>query len=97
MDYLENYKQTHTHPMNKLTHSIGIPMIVVSLVVVFFDWHWGLGLFVLGWVFQFIGHIFEGKPPAFFSNPLYLFVGVIWWAKKTLGLNKEPSEPKKSA
>jgi uncharacterized membrane protein YGL010W len=95
MDYLENYRQTHTHPMNKLTHSIGIPMIVVSLVVVFFNWRWGLGLFVLGWVFQFIGHIFEGKPPAFFSNPLYLFVGVIWWFKKTFGLNKESSEPKK--
>jgi uncharacterized membrane protein YGL010W len=57
-------------------------MIVVSLVVVFFDWRWGVGLFVLGWILQFIGHAFEGNKPAFFRNPIYLLVGPFWWVKK---------------
>jgi len=27
--FIENYKAKHQHPLNKLTHSIGIPMIVI--------------------------------------------------------------------
>ncbi|MBA2732809.1 MAG: DUF962 domain-containing protein, partial [Acidobacteria bacterium] len=29
--FMESYKEKHQHPLNKLCHSIGIPMIVVSL------------------------------------------------------------------
>ena len=29
-------------------------------------WIVPLTMFVVGWVFQFIGHAFEGKPPEFF-------------------------------
>ena len=86
MDFLEEYKRTHTHPMNRLTHSIGIPMIVVSLGAVFINWKIGLGLFVVGWILQFIGHAYEGKPPAFFKNPIYLIVGPWWWLRKMLGV-----------
>ncbi len=28
--FVDNYKAKHRHPLNKLSHSIGIPMIVVS-------------------------------------------------------------------
>jgi uncharacterized membrane protein YGL010W len=80
--FLEVYREKHQHPMNKMLHTLGIPMIVVSLVVVFFDWKWGLGLFVFGWILQFIGHAFEGNQPAFFKNPIYLLVGPLWWIKK---------------
>lgn len=79
---IENYKKLHQHPVNQITHAIGIPMIVVSLIVVFFNWKIGLVLFVLGWIFQFVGHLFEGKPPAFFSNPKYLLVGPAWLVQK---------------
>jgi uncharacterized membrane protein YGL010W len=74
-DLLANYKAKHQHPLNRLTHSIGIPMIVISLPLVFFNWRWAVGLFVLGWVFQFIGHAIEGNQPAFFKNPVYLLIG----------------------
>lgn len=80
--FLEKYNDTHQHPVNRGLHSVGIPMIVISLVVVFFNWQWGVGLFVFGWILQFIGHAFEGKPPAFFSNPIHLIVGPIWSIKK---------------
>ncbi|HEX5033969.1 MAG TPA: Mpo1-like protein, partial [bacterium] len=45
-------------------------------------WKVALILFVVGWIFQFVGHAVEGKPPAFFSNPAYLLIGPIWLLKK---------------
>ena len=80
--FLEVYRTEHTHPVNRALHTIGIPMIAISLVVVFFDWRWGVTLFVVGWILQFIGHAFEGNKPAFFRNPIYLLVGPFWWVKK---------------
>jgi len=89
--FRETYKAKHRHLLNKLSHSIGIPMIVVSLPLFFLSWRWALGLFVVGWVFQFIGHAIEGNQPAFFGNPLYLLVGP-WWllrrAAEAIGLLK---------
>lgn len=79
---LANYKAKHQHPLNRLTHSIGIPMIVVSLPLVFFNWRWALGLFILGWIFQFVGHAIEGNQPAFFKNPVYLLVGPLWLLRR---------------
>ncbi|MDX6611072.1 MAG: hypothetical protein QOD75_258 [Blastocatellia bacterium] len=76
--FIENYKAKHRHPLNKLMHSLGIPMIVVSLPFLFFNWRWGLGLFIVGWILQFAGHAMEGNQPAFFRNPVYLLVGP-WW------------------
>src|ERR1051325_9730951 len=73
--FMENYKEKHRHPLNRLSHTIGIPMIVVSLPLFFFNWKWALALFVVGWVFQFVGHAIEGNHPAFFKNPAYLIVG----------------------
>ena len=62
--FIDTYKAKHRHPLNKLSHSIGIPMIVVSLPIFFFDWRWALGLFVVGWILQFLGHAVEGNQPA---------------------------------
>jgi uncharacterized membrane protein YGL010W len=36
---------------------------------------WGLGMFVLGWIIQFIGHYYEGKKPAFVDDVTGLLVG----------------------
>ena len=89
--FVDNYKSRHHHPLNKLSHSIGIPMIVVSLSLFFFSWRWALALFLAGWIFQFIGHLIEGNQPAFFGNPVYLLVGP-WWlvrrAAEAIGLLK---------
>ena len=35
----------------------------------------GVGSFVVGWVFQFIGHYYEGKKPAFVDDLVGLLVG----------------------
>jgi uncharacterized membrane protein YGL010W len=35
----------------------------------------GLGSFIVGWVFQFIGHYYEGRKPAFVDDLVGLLVG----------------------
>ncbi|HZE71442.1 MAG TPA: DUF962 domain-containing protein [Pyrinomonadaceae bacterium] len=82
MSYIEDYKAKHRQPLNRLAHSIGIPLILLSLPLVFFNWVWALALFVVGWIFQFLGHAIEGNQPAFFTNPLHLLVGPIWLIRR---------------
>lgn len=38
----------------------------------------GLGLFVVGWAFQFLGHHYEGKKPAFVDDLVGLLVGPLF-------------------
>ena len=93
--FVENYKEKHQHPLNRLMHSIGIPLIVISLPLFFFNWRWALGLFIVGWALQFLGHAIEGNQPAFFRNPVYLLVGPWWLVRRlcvALGLLK-PTPP----
>jgi uncharacterized membrane protein YGL010W len=94
-EYLDAYEAAHRNRWNKLTHAIGIPLIVASLVVVFFNWIWGVALFVVGWIFQFIGHACEGNSPKFFQGPVFLLIGPLWvaiTALKAVGLMKPKAE-----
>ena len=80
--FIENYKAKHQHPLNKLCHAIGIPLITVSWPLFFFNWRWALALFVGGWVLQFLGHAIEGTRPAFFGNPIYFVIGPLWLIRR---------------
>lgn len=77
-EYMALYQEEHTQPGTKLTHVVGIPLIVLSLAVMVVRWQVGLLMFVFGWILQAIGHRIEGNKPAFFSDPLYLVVGLVW-------------------
>jgi uncharacterized membrane protein YGL010W len=48
-------------------------------------WELAAGLFIVGWIFQFAGHAFERKPPEFFKDWRFLFVGLRWWFAKMTG------------
>jgi uncharacterized membrane protein YGL010W len=38
-----------------------------------------VAVFVLGWIFQFVGHsVYEKKQPAFFRNFVHLLIGPLW-------------------
>ncbi|MCU1231014.1 MAG: rane protein [Acidobacteria bacterium] len=38
-----------------------------------------VALFVLGWIFQFVGHsVYEKRQPAFLKNVTHLLVGPLW-------------------
>jgi len=52
----------------------------------------GVGLFVLGWIIQFVGHYFEGRKPAFVDDLSGLIIGPLFVAAELgfmLGL-REP-------
>jgi uncharacterized membrane protein YGL010W len=38
----------------------------------------GLSIFVLAWIFQFIGHKIEGKKPSFLQDIVFLLIGPLW-------------------
>lgn len=134
-DHLAQYATYHRDRRNIATHFVGIPLIVLSVVVLLarpsFDvagwpvsaatlaviaatlyylrldlrlgavmgalllgclwlaqvtapmsltvWAaWGLGLFGVGWVIQFVGHIFEGRKPAFVDDISGLIIGPLF-------------------
>jgi len=38
----------------------------------------GLGLFVVGWIIQFVGHVYEGRKPAFVDDLMGLVIGPLF-------------------
>jgi len=90
-EWITRYSHSHQHPINRFCHTIGIPLIALSiplaLLAIFVPGLWpvALAMFVVGWIFQFVGHAFEGKPPEFFHDWRFLFVGVRWWIAKLRG------------
>jgi uncharacterized membrane protein YGL010W len=53
---------------------------------------WGVGLFVVGWIIQFVGHHYEGRKPAFLDDVMGLAIGplfVVAEAGFLLGFRKE--------
>jgi uncharacterized membrane protein YGL010W len=45
---------------------------------------WGLGLFFVGWVFQFVGHYWEGRKPAFVDDLIGLIIGPLFVVTEAL-------------
>ena len=89
--WTEQYAVSHQNRLNRFCHTVGIPLIAASLplfVVALFVqglWPLPLGMFVVGWAFQFAGHAFEGKPPEFLHDWRFLLVGLRWWVAKMRG------------
>lgn len=53
-------------------------------------WLVSLWIFVIAWIFQFIGHKIEGKKPSFLEDIRFLLIGPLWllhFIFKKLGLN----------
>jgi uncharacterized membrane protein YGL010W len=90
-EWIRQYAASHQHPVNRTLHAIGIPMIALSLLVAPFGfflpmaWMVAVAGFVIGWILQFIGHFFEGKPPEFLRDWRFLLVGLRWWFAKMAG------------
>lgn len=99
--WVEEYGHSHQHPINRLCHTFGIPMIAGSVVLaiglgvatllrgttdlIVASWWLAAALFVVGWGLQFAGHAIEGKPPEFLRDWRFLFVGLRWWVSKVFG------------
>ena len=65
---------------------MGWAALALSLTAPYAWLIWGLGLFVVGWVIQFIGHYYEGKKPAFVDDLIGLAIGPLFVAAELLFL-----------
>jgi uncharacterized membrane protein YGL010W len=101
-EWIAQYSASHQNSANRICHMFGIPLIAASLLLtpllaIHLGWWKELAfVFILGWVLQFAGHAFEGKPPEFFKDPRFLFVGLRWWFSKCgAGFSARPSREKR--
>lgn len=57
-------------------------LISLGLLQFFFynspAWPWCLGIFILAWIGQFVGHKIEGQKPSFFKDLQFLLIGPLW-------------------
>lgn len=81
---LRHYERTHSNPLNRKLHVVGIPIILASTLglLAFRPWRapWlaAAGGFTLGWGLNFVGHAIEGSAPAFADDPLSFLTGPVW-------------------
>lgn len=72
-----------------LSFTLSVGMLALSGAGLFFCYLYGatlplalwkisLALFVVSWIFQFIGHKIEGKKPSFFKDLQFFMVGPAW-------------------
>lgn len=73
----------------RLHPGTGVLMALVLAAMVYFgqqiarldtgQWlGWGVGLFVVGWIIQAIGHVYEGRKPAFVDDLMGLVIGPLF-------------------
>lgn len=73
----------------RLSFLIGLIMFFVMILMESFayginirfeekSWIVYLAVFVITWIFQFVGHKIEGKKPSFLKDLQFLLVGPIW-------------------
>jgi uncharacterized membrane protein YGL010W len=92
--WIDRYETSHQNAVNRVFHTVGIPMIAVSIPLFLIAplirgfWKIPLSLFALGWICQFLGHAAEGKPPEFFKDWRFLLVGLRWWLRTIFGTVK---------
>ncbi len=137
--HFADYASHHQTAGNQACHSVGIPLIVFSLIALLaqvglasvgghtitlahvvivaatlyyltldpllalgmlaystaslllgraLPWTVSLGLFVFGWILQFVGHsVYEKRSPAFLKNFVHLLVGPLWILAKVIRRN----------
>jgi len=65
-----------------LSPRLALAMTVLTaplyLLARFTPWTAGLAAFTIGWIFQIVGHHYEGKRPAFLTNAVHLLIGPLW-------------------
>lgn len=80
----------------KLSRGLGGALLIAFMMLALFteaiyrqlgavDLRWlALGVFVLAWVGQFVGHRIEGRRPSFLTDLSYLLIGPAWLMEKLL-------------
>lgn len=145
-EYFCEYEQHHCNKWNKVTHYIGIPLIIIGLMgllaqipylrfsigvctidvaimsiiavyllfymrmhfllsifmLIFFSGFYVAGtyitnmngiygawaFFIVGWILQLLGHVFEKEKPSFLDNAIHLLIGPFWILNRIVGCVK---------
>lgn len=81
------YAANHQHPMNRVLHAIGIPLIACSALATIFGPRIvgaprpaALAGVIVGSALLFVGHAIEGNRPAIFTRRGAMLDAVRWWA-----------------
>lgn len=72
-----------------LDAALALGMLAFSAVSLYvgrsLPWTVSLGVFVFGWILQFVGHsVYEKRSPAFLKNVVHLLVGPLWILAKAM-------------
>ena len=73
----------------RLSRRLGLGLLLYNLLMLWITawieevspwslWQVAVAIFILAWIGQFIGHIFEGKRPSFFKDLQFLLIGPAW-------------------
>ena len=88
--HMAHYRAEHRTAGCRITHMIGVPLIVASLPMAVWDWRVALVMFAIGWTMQFAGHrYFEHNKPVLMAdpkNPLTYVAALIFVAQEWLHL-----------
>ncbi|HSE12701.1 MAG TPA: Mpo1-like protein, partial [Rudaea sp.] len=80
----------------RLSRSLGLAMFIAFVVLGLitealyrslgsFTLMWlAIGVFVVAWIAQFVGHKVEGKRPSFLTDLAYLLIGPAWIVAKVM-------------
>ena len=79
------WKRSH-----RLALGLLVAFAVLGLLTNFLYWQlgarelawWAVGVFVVAWIGQFIGHKYEGRKPSFLTDLSYLLIGPAWLMSK---------------
>lgn len=84
---LAHYLREHRHPLNRATHFIGIPTLLITplIALAMADWRVLVGGQVVGWAWQLLGHRIEGNRPALLKRPISFLVGPLMVLIELLG------------
>ncbi len=85
-----------------LDWKLGSAMVGANLALYFagrlLNWKVALAVFLLGWIFQFIGHgVYEKRRPAFYKNITHLLIGPLWVLNHWVHIRREQSGTTASA
>jgi uncharacterized membrane protein YGL010W len=83
---LETYEAEHRHPVNRVLHAVGIPVVVLATTVLMSPWRpfgWSrkasLAALATGWGLLLVGHAIEGNRPAILRTPTAALSALAWW------------------
>jgi len=57
-----------------------VAYVALYLIGAHVPWWLAIAFFIAGWILQFVGHVYEGRKPAFLTNLVHLLIGPLWIA-----------------